>query len=261
MAKWTKEIALVALQGLAAEADNLKAHQRYSTEHTRWIFSVRRLFEEVFGESSAYCLTFAQLTWDERSTFVISPGRVNPQAAVEQRHQEAYQRQLDTAKGILIAAQDELKQSELEDIYKGKNTPSESSAILKIQHLAEHKLRKAMRVQPTREREVQDAFETLLIGADLEYSRETDSIEYSSKTYTPDFSFLRLDLALEVKICNRSGREKEIIAEINDDILAYGQKYGNQFFVIYDLGFIRDVDRFGRHFEEQEGVVVRVVKQ
>lgn len=43
-------------------------------------------------------------------------------------------------------------------------------------------------------------------------------------------------------------------------ILAYKQKYRNMFFVVYDLGFIRDVEKFGSHFEETEGVVVRVVK-
>ena len=103
-------------------------------------------------------------------------------------------------------------------------------------------------------------FENLLIGADIPYSREVDSIEYSSKTYTPDFSVQKADLAIEVKLCNRSGREKEIIAEINDDILAYKTKYGNIIFVIYDLGLIRDTERFIKNFEEQEGVFIKVVK-
>jgi hypothetical protein len=131
---------------------------------------------------------------------------------------------------------------------------------LKVINLAEHKLRKTIRNLPAREREIQDAFENLLIGADVPYSRETDRIEYSSKTYTPDFSIARADLAIEVKLCNRKEREKEIIAEINDDVLAYGTKYGNMVFIVYDTGFIRDVERFATHFENQEGVVVRVVK-
>jgi len=67
-------------------------------------------------------------------------------------------------------------------------------------------------------------------------------------------------LAVEVKFCNRAGREKEIIAEINDDILAYKTKYGNLVFVIYDIGLIRDIDKFGRNFEDNEGIVVRVIK-
>ena len=94
---------------------------------------------------------------------------------------------------------------------------------------------------------MQDAFETLIIGAEIDYSLETNSIEYSTKTYTPDFSFGRLDTALEMKLCNRPDREKEIIAEINDDILAYRQRYGNLIFIVYDIGHIRDVDRFSKH--------------
>ena len=75
-----------------------------------------------------------------------------------------------------------------------------------------------------------------------------------------DFSLSKISLAIEVKLCSRSGREKEVIAEINDDILAYQTKYQNLLFVVYDLGFIRDKDRFSRSFEEYENVTIRVVK-
>jgi hypothetical protein len=98
------------------------------------------------------------------------------------------------------------------------------------------------------------------VGADVNYERETDSITYSSKTYKPDFCFVPIDLAVELKLCNREEREKEIIAEINDDILAYKIKYRNLIFVVYDLGHIRDVERFTEAFENNEGVIVRVVK-
>jgi hypothetical protein len=47
---------------------------------------------------------------------------------------------------------------------------------------------------------------------------------------------------------------------INEDILGYRHEYGNLLFVVYDTGNIRDVDRFVANFEEQENVVVRVVK-
>jgi hypothetical protein len=260
VAKWTKDDALVALKRFIAQIDLLKSSRRYSAEHTQWLFGSRRLLEDVFGASSPYSVSFGQLTWQQSPPFIIPPGHLNPQAGIDRVHHQAYLNQLDTAKGILGAAHDELESSDLDEVYKGKDSAPESSAILRILHLAEHKLRKAIRTPPGREKEVQDAFETLLIGAEIDYSRETDSIEYSSKTYTPDFTFTRLDVALEVKFCSRSDREKEIIAEINDDILAYSQKYGNLVFVIYDTGFIRDIDRFARHFEEREGVMIRVVK-
>src|SRR5262249_5891066 len=122
------------------------------------------------------------------------------------------------------------------------------------------KLRKLIREVPEKERNLQDSFENLLVGADIEYSREVVFIEYSSKTYVPDFVIPKADLAIELKLCKKPEREKEMIAEINDDILAYRSKYGNVLTVVYDCGFIRDVDRFVRNFEQLENVIVKVVK-
>jgi hypothetical protein len=73
-------------------------------------------------------------------------------------------------------------------------------------------------------------------------------------------SYLAGGVRIDVKLCARTGREKELIAEINDDILAYQTKYRNLFFLVYDMGQIRDVERFASSFEEHENVIVRVVK-
>ncbi len=265
MPKWTAASAAAELRAIVAEIGSLSHARRLSAPHMSWIMRTLRVLEQVFGRGSRYYLTFSNLKWYEQSSFIFGgwsdpEGSANPQAAIERRHQEAYVQQLDTAKGLLEAAFYDLEQAGLEGVYEGKDTGPESSAILKLLSLIETKLRKVIRNPPTKEREVQDSLEGLLISADIEYSRETDSIEYSSKTYTPDFTFHRLDLALELKFCNRQDREKEIIAEINDDILAYRTKYGNAIFVVYDTGFIRDIDRFTATFESQEGIVVRVIK-
>jgi hypothetical protein len=187
-------------------------------------------------------------------------GSWNPQAAVERLHDKAYLQQLESAKGFLEAALDDLELRGIAAVYDGKDTPGESSALLKIIALIERKLRKAIREKPERERQVQDAFETLLVGADIAHERETESIVYSSKTYIPDFTFPPIDLVVELKLCDSRQREKTIIAEINDDILAYRTKYGNLIFAVYDVGFIRDMDRFSQAFEASDGVIVRVVK-
>jgi hypothetical protein len=71
-------------------------------------------------------------------------------------------RHLDAAKGFLLGALDDLQRSGIENVFEGKDTPPESSAIMRVLTLAERKLRKAIRGRPEREREVQDAFETLL---------------------------------------------------------------------------------------------------
>lgn len=263
--KWTKESAIVELNRLMAQINKLKLVKAFSAEHVRWHQSIVGLFEEVFGKESRYFEGFAHLSWNREGSFLVGgindpDGSHDPQGAVEREHNKAYLEQLETARGLLLAAQDELKRKDLEEVYTGKDTGPEASLILKVINLAEHKLRRTIRTIPSLEKEIQDAYENLLIGGDIPYSRETDSIEYSSKTYIPDFSIQKSDLAIEIKLCGRKEREKEIIAEINDDMLAYKIKYGNMLFVIYDTGFIRDVEKFVKNFEDQEGVVVKVVK-
>jgi hypothetical protein len=133
--------------------------------------------------------------------------------------------------------------------------------IMRLINFAEQSLRKVMRTKPESEKDVQDCFENLLVGGDIPYKRETDTVEYSSKVYIPDFTIPKINLAIELKLCNRQGREKEIIAEINDDILGYGKRFGNLLFVVYDLGFVRDLERFTSTFQEHnDTVVVLVVK-
>lgn len=84
-------------------------------------------------------------------------------------------------------------------------------------------------------------------------------IVYSSKSYKPDFLFSKIDTIVEVKLCNSKEVEKDIISQINDDIVAYRTKYSNLIFVVYDVGVIRDQDKFRKSIEAND-VVVRVVK-
>ena len=265
MPTWTKETALIELSNLINEISNLSSLRRYSSDHTRWIAKTMTLLEEVFGENSKYYLTFADYQWREAGSFVIGGVAhkdevMDPQMAIERRHHKAYLAQLESATGLLQAAQDHLKRSDLSQVFEGKSIPQEASAIFRIIDIGERKLRKVFRNKPQNEKEVQDAFENLLIGADVHYSRESETIEYSSKNYIPDFIIKDIDLAVELKFCAKDTREKEIIAEINDDILAYRTKYENILFLIYDMGFIRDIDRFIDIFESNQNVFVRVIK-
>jgi len=265
MTLWTKKKALSELKTLIDEIEKLSSKRRFSAFHTRWAMRTLAFLEDIFGQNSRYYLTFASIKWGKNGSFFIGGpgdpgGASDPQAAMERIHQEAYIQKLDSTKGILLAALDELKRSDLDMVYEGKNTPTESSTILRVINLAERKLRKVIRDKPSSEKEIQDAFESILIGAEIAYSRESDSIEYSSKTYKPDFTMPKINLAIEIKLCSKDGKEKGIIAEINDDILAYQTKYGNLMFVIYDLGYIRDVDRFIDSFEKNKNVIVRIVK-
>ena len=256
---WTKEEALTTLRRLADEADQPQMSKVPSAEHTRWVTNCSDILEEVLGPASRYYQSFVALGWGESDSCEV--GGFTLEEFVRSRSRIiALGQDLEKAKGLLLGAADYLERHELDEAYAAKNTGPESSLILKVFYLAEHKLRKVIRIQPTNESQVQDAFESLLIGADIPYGREVDRIEYSSKTYTPDFSLPRISLAVEIKLCSRNGREKEMIAEINDDILAYRGKYPNLLFVVYDLGYIRDEDRFCSSFEEHENVTIRVVK-
>ena len=255
---WTQDTALKQIQVLIQGIDRVCSAGRHSADHTHWVLNAVSLLSEVFGRHSKYYLTFTGLRWSETSGFVIQSSNI--QDAIDRRNELAFERDLAIARGTLEAAHEHLERSGINAVYEGKDTAPESSAIVKVINLVERKLRKVIRSIPADEREVQEAFETLLIGADIPYSRETVALEYSSKTYRPDFSIERLDLAIEVKLCARPGREKEMIAEINDDILAYQTKYGNILFVVYDIGQIRDGERFATPFESCDKVIVRIVK-
>jgi hypothetical protein len=52
-----------------------------------------------------------------------------------------------------------------------------------------------------------------------------------------------------------------MIGEINDDIIGYGGKYDRCIFVVYDLGFIRDVALFSEDIEKNPGAHVLIVKK
>lgn len=130
----------------------------------------------------------------------------------------------------------------------------------KIIRLVESKLRTAMRKEPSDEKAVQDVVEALLLGADVNFSRELDIIEYSSRTYRPDFTLRGFDLVIEIKFCVDAAREKAIVQEINDDILAYRTKFKNLLFVVYDVGCIRDIAKFCSPFKAEDGITIRVIK-
>ena len=263
MEPWTKETALNQLDYLIEEIDRLWESETGSSDHIRWVMKTVQFLEEVFGKNSKYYQGFASFRWRGSGPAVVRTcGDIQDaiDAKEKERDQRVYMEQLEAAKGLLLAALDYLRRTDLNSVYEGKDTGPEASGIFKIINLVERNLRKVIRDKPEREKVVQDAFETLLIGAEIPYSREQERFEYSSKSYIPDFTVPKLDLAIDVKLCSKEGREKEIIPEINDDIMAYQTKYGNIFFIVYDLGFIRDIDRFTVAFEKKQNVIVRVIK-
>lgn len=167
MKTWTKEEALDALRELANEAVKLKPLEAFSTEHTMWLTKCYDVLEEIFGPASRYFLTFTQFKWHETGSFIVQG--FNYQAAIDTKHHEAYLRNLDTAKGLLLGAADYLEKREISDVYDARDTEPEASLILKVLYLTERQLRKVIRSQSEKESQVQDAFENLLIGSEIPY--------------------------------------------------------------------------------------------
>lgn len=125
-------------------------------------------------------------------------------------------------------------------------------------------LRKAIFGIPTKEIEVQNAIEQLLIGRGMtkgiDYDRETGRVKVSVKEVVPDFIFPRLSLALEVKFSRDIAKTKSIVDQINADIRSYSKKYSFLLFILYDIGTIRDEVEFKQDLENTDGVSVIIVK-
>lgn len=255
-----EKTAIKSLQKQISEINKVQSSGHFSSDHTKWVSDTLYLLEDIFGHNSRIFLSFANLSWNPSGTFVADT--YTYEQVLEQKRQEAFLSDLEKAKGFLESGIEQIKRKGMENVYEGKDLTEQSSDIVKIISLIDTKLRKAMREKPEKEKEVQDALENLFIGADLdkEFTREKENLTYSSKTYIPDFVFKRISTVVEAKLCNSSTREKKIIAEINDDIVAYKTKYANMIFLIYDLGIIRDQDQFRNSLEENEHVVVKVVK-
>lgn len=256
MGKWTKEEALDYLDNRIVEIDALSRGQRHSSEHIRWLTNTLVFLGEVFGTNSYYYANIKSLSWSFSGKRLISGW--NPNEEIENLQQEAYIKQLGSAKGFLLAAKDYLNANNIDRVYKTSIEKQATNELMKVLSLSENKLRKIIRTKPEKEKEIQDSYENLLIGAEIEYKREFPHIEYSSKTYIPDFSFENMGLAVEIKLCKTD--EKALIQQINDDILAYKTQYANILFIIYDLGTIRDSDKFKQSFENSENVIVHIIK-
>jgi hypothetical protein len=174
MSKRTTETAIAELDALIAQIDQLRAEHRNSANHVRWAVGVLEFFEQVFGQNSRFYLSFAQLKWHHMGGFLVGgpndpQGSWDPQSAIDRKHHEAYLRDLERAQGLVLASRDKVVRYGIDSVYEGKNTAPEASGLLKILSLAQRKLRKVIRAVPEKERDVQDAMENLLVGADVSF--------------------------------------------------------------------------------------------
>ena len=113
MTAWTPDTAEAELRRLAERTRELVRVRRHSAEHVRWVAQVRAVLSETVGEQSPYYASFTALPWSRTGSFIVGgvrdpEGSMDPQAAVDRVHQRAYIQQLDSARGLLEAAADEI---------------------------------------------------------------------------------------------------------------------------------------------------------
>lgn len=139
------------------------------------------------------------------------------------------------------------EKTKTKDIHQELLNPQPRISIADLIEKFEKSLRKVVFEIPKKEFDIHNAVEQLLAGTHYEnkFSRDSDTVVISGRTYKkPDFVFDELNLALEVKLCNSKDDAKKIIEEMNADIIPYTKKYEYVIFLVYDLGFILDVDDF-----------------
>lgn len=132
-----------------------------------------------------------------------------------------------------------------------------------IENFFTSRLRTVIFSKPEKEKDIQNAVESLLLGRNLnkgiDYDRESGKFEFSGKEYIPDFVIPKLNLCIEVKLL-REGRKSKIIEEISADITAYKKVYQHQLYIVYDLGVIQNEFEFKRDLEQCDGVKVVIIK-
>ena len=133
-----------------------------------------------------------------------------------------------------------------------------------LRDFLQSRLRSAIFAIPEKESDVQNAIEQLFIGRGMQkgqdYDREVGRVKISAKEAVPDFIVAKLSLAIEVKLIKNKERVKQVVDEINADIPAYSKKYRQLLFLVYDLGWIRDVLEFRHDLEKAMNVDVMVIK-
>ena len=109
-----------AIENLNVLISEIPGIKRNSSEHTRWLSNVLRVLDEKFGTDSQYSTTIRAFPWKETASGIYSA--YNYQSERERDHQNAFCRQMEQAKGIILSAIDalteKLEESEIEE--KGK---------------------------------------------------------------------------------------------------------------------------------------------
>ena len=154
------------------EIERLKKEYSYSPHHTKWLSDTLYLLEDIFGRNSRIFLMLAGLDCRFKGGFYTDMFSMDQE--LQRREKIAYLEQIGIAKGLISSGIQQIRNKGVKSVYEGKDTPPESSEIIKILSLINNKLRKVIRNPPLHEIEIQNALENLFIGANLygQFTRE-----------------------------------------------------------------------------------------
>lgn len=128
MAKWTSETALAELDRYLGEIHVLRGGDHTNPDHTRWLIGLMKFLPEVFTRDSIYCHNMNQIRWQYYGTMAVHVNEVFDPGSTEARYNRpAYDRALNAAEGILLAAHDELGKSGLEDATTSEPDPIDNA--------------------------------------------------------------------------------------------------------------------------------------
>jgi predicted nucleotide-binding protein len=98
--------AIDILNKLISEIDGL---ERDSSEHARWLSNVLRILDSKFGQDSQYSLTIRSFPWKETGSRIYRGYDIEGQMFRD--NQNAFRRQMEQAKGIILSAVDALTEN------------------------------------------------------------------------------------------------------------------------------------------------------
>lgn len=92
------------------------------------------------------------------------------------------------------------------------------------------------------------------------FLREKETVSFSGKSYRPDFTHEKLNIAIDVKFVDKPNKKKSIIDEMAADIKPYSKKWKFILFLIYDLGGnIRNIDGYVKDFIQNGDITIRCI--
>jgi predicted nucleotide-binding protein len=116
MAKWNSETAIAELERYLNEMRSLRGGDHTNPDHTRWLIGLMKFLPEVFPNDSTYFHNMKRVRWQYYGTMAVHVNEMFQPGSTEARYNgPAYDRALNTAEGILLAAHDELAKSGLDD--------------------------------------------------------------------------------------------------------------------------------------------------